>query len=267
MLDNSSDSGPALRRALRSRTRHPALNQSRFQITPDQFQHPFVLHPAPPVPSARRGSPGRRTFPSPSPRPTASLRLRSAVRPAPPDARCVQDESPSSTGKFGFEQRSRNRMQRLLNQSIHHRRDARCPYPALRLRDFHVTHRRRHVLARQERLSDLRPVRLDPWLQLGDRESIDSRRTFVRTTRSCAPSMLLRSTTASISRSASGFVRPAAELASAPAPAPGRFARLRPRGPHAHALLLYRLASRSAVLLPCFTFGPSRSRDRYYGLG
>src|SRR5579864_235629 len=44
------------------------------------------------------------------------------------------------------------------------------------------------------------------------------------TTRSYAPSMLLRSTTASISRDASGFVSPAAtDPASAPAPDPGRF--------------------------------------------
>ena len=71
--------------------------------------------------------------------------------------------------------------------------------------------------------------------------------------------MLLRSTTASISRSASGFVRPTAAVPdSAPEPAPDRF-RL-----SASALAVLRVcfcfvvvASRSAVLLPCFMFGPS----------
>src|SRR6266446_139314 len=52
-----------------------------------------------------------------------------------------------------------------------------------------------------------------------------------------------------------------------PLPIPAGSACLRRCGPHSRALLLYWLASRSAVLLPCFTFGPSRSRDRYYGLG
>src|SRR5579864_2087290 len=52
-----------------------------------------------------------------------------------------------------------------------------------------------------------------------------------------------------------------------PHPIPAGSACLRRRGPYLRTLLLYQLASRSAVLLPCFTFGPSRSRDRYYGLG
>src|SRR5215468_4220331 len=82
-------------------------------------------------------------------------------------------------GKLGCKQRLPNRMQRLLNQTIHHRRDAQCPYPALRLRYFHFTHRRGHVLAPPQRLSYLHPVRLDPRLQLSDREPIDSGRAFV----------------------------------------------------------------------------------------
>src|SRR5215469_16011548 len=82
-------------------------------------------------------------------------------------------------GKLGCKQRLQNRMQRLLNQTIHHRRDAQCPYPALRLRYFHFTHRRGHVLAPPQRLSYLHPVRLEPRLQLSDREPIDSGRAFV----------------------------------------------------------------------------------------
>src|ERR1700746_3191917 len=66
--------------------------------------------------------------------------------------------------------------------------------------------------------------------------------------------MLLRSTAASISRSASGFVRPPAAVhASAPADS----VRLCLRWPHLRALLLHRLASRSVVLLPYFMFRPS----------
>src|SRR5271157_5853075 len=66
-------------------------------------------------------------------------------------------------------------MQRLLDQTIHHRRNAQRAYPALRLRYLHLAHRRRQVLARQQRLSYLRPVRLEPWFQLRHRESVDSR--------------------------------------------------------------------------------------------
>jgi hypothetical protein len=68
--------------------------------------------------------------------------------------------------------------------------------------------------------------------------------------------MLLRSTAASISRSASGFVPPpAAVRASAPAAVPGRF---RPPLPVLAALACASaswLASRSVVLLQCFIFG------------
>ena len=70
-------------------------------------------------------------------------------------------------------------MQRLLDQPIQHRRNAQSSYPALRLRYVHLAHRRRHVLARQPRLSYLRPVRLEPRFQLSHRASIDSRCAFI----------------------------------------------------------------------------------------
>ena len=51
--------------------------------------------------------------------------------------------------------------------------------PPLRLRYLHLAHRRRHIVARQQRLSYVRPVRLEPGLELGYRQPIDSRRSFV----------------------------------------------------------------------------------------
>jgi hypothetical protein len=69
--------------------------------------------------------------------------------------------------------------------------------------------------------------------------------------------MLLRSTTASISRSASGFGRLTAAVPdSAPASAETGSARLPPTWPHLRMLLLRRLASRSAFLLPVFHVWP-----------
>ncbi len=70
-------------------------------------------------------------------------------------------------------------MKCLLDQAVQHTGNAQDAYPALRLRYLHLAHSCRHVLARQQSLFYLRPVRLQPRLQLQDRESIDSRRSFV----------------------------------------------------------------------------------------
>ena len=132
-------------------------------------------------------------------------------------------------------------------------------YPALRLRYLHLAHRLRLIYACQQILSYPRPVPLKPWLELGDRQSIDSRRSFDSSPRAHRPlNMLLRSTTASISRNASGFGFLTATVPdSAPESAQTGSAYPLPIWPYSRMLLLLRLASRSAFLLPCFTFGPS----------
>src|SRR5262249_43883878 len=90
----------ALRGALGACACHSAFPQSRFQIAPDPASTLVCPSPsAPLVPSARRGSLGRRTFPDPGPRPSASLLPRSLGRLPPPAARCVRDESRNSIRK------------------------------------------------------------------------------------------------------------------------------------------------------------------------
>ena len=70
--------------------------------------------------------------------------------------------------------------------------------------------------------------------------------------------MLLRSTTASISRSCLRFRSPNSRRPSlSTRDGPAGSACLLPPWPHLRTLLLHRLASRSALLLPYFTFGPS----------
>ncbi len=172
---------PALRRPLRSRTRHPAFHQSRLQIAPHQLQHPLVLHPAPHpchqhvvVHSIEELLQVQVHDPALPFRHVAPRRLHGLVRVA------SRTKAVARLGKLGLEQRLQYLMQRLLEQPVHHRRNAQSAYPALRLRYLHLAHRRRHVLARQQRLSYLPPVRLQPWLQLGHRSSIDARRALVR---------------------------------------------------------------------------------------
>jgi hypothetical protein len=106
--------------------------------------------------------------------------------------------------------------------------------------------------------------RLEPRLQLGDRESIDSRRAFVRhhalirhTACCCVPQRLPSAVTLPVS-----FAQQPPKGPRHPRPIPAGSACLRRCGPHSHALLPYRLASRSAVLPPCFRFGPSPSCNR-----
>ena len=97
----------------------------------------------------------------------------------PPDARCAPVESRSSPPRSRLEDRWQHLMQRLLDQSIHHRRNAECAYPALRLRYVHPAYRLRLILARQQSGPDRRPVLLQVVFELGHREFIYSRRALV----------------------------------------------------------------------------------------
>jgi len=70
-------------------------------------------------------------------------------------------------------------MQRLLDQTIHQRRDAERPHPTRRLGDIHSAYRTRQIPAFQQRLPHTRPVHLQPVLELRHGDAIDARRTLV----------------------------------------------------------------------------------------
>ena len=70
-------------------------------------------------------------------------------------------------------------MQRLLDQAIHHRRNAQRAHPALRLGNVHAAHRHRPVLARQQSGSNRRPVSFQMIFELRHSDCIDSRCAFV----------------------------------------------------------------------------------------
>lgn len=52
-------------------------------------------------------------------------------------------------GEFRLEFWLKHLKQRLLDQSIKYRRDAKCAYPAVWLRYFHLAYRRWNVISRQ----------------------------------------------------------------------------------------------------------------------
>ena len=169
-----------MRCAFRAHTRYPTFHQSRLQIAPDQLQHPFVLHLARhpchkhvvihPVEELLQV---KIDDPSLAFRNVAPRRLHGLVRVA------SGTKAVARHGKLRIEQRLQYLIERLLNQTVQHRRDAQSANPALRLRYLHLAHRLRLIYARQQVLSYPRPVPLKPGLELGDRQSIDSRRSFV----------------------------------------------------------------------------------------
>src|SRR5215471_5081237 len=68
---------------------------------------------------------------------------------------------------------------RLLDKSIQHRRDAELSHPAVRLRDFHPSHRLRLIGSAQQ-LSPYRgPVLLEVAREIADAHPVDPRAPFV----------------------------------------------------------------------------------------
>ncbi|OAF08718.1 hypothetical protein AYJ54_13790 [Bradyrhizobium centrolobii] len=71
-------------------------------------------------------------------------------------------------------------MHRLLDQPVHHRRDAQLAHPSAGLGDFHPAHRLRPVAAFQQFFPDARPMLLQIRLQLLHGHPIDARGALVR---------------------------------------------------------------------------------------
>src|SRR5258706_6491429 len=69
---------------------------------------------------------------------------------------------------------------RLLDQSIQHRWDAKLSHPAVRLRDFHPSHRLWFVGPAYQLFPYHEPVLLQVVRELSDFHAVDSRTSFVR---------------------------------------------------------------------------------------
>src|SRR5258708_12402631 len=69
---------------------------------------------------------------------------------------------------------------RLLNKSIQHRRDAKLSHPAVRLRDFHPSHRLWLVGPTQHLFPYGGPALLQVARELSDFHAVDSRASFLR---------------------------------------------------------------------------------------
>ncbi|MDT4861351.1 hypothetical protein FQZ97_959530 [compost metagenome] len=169
-----------MRRALPPRLDYPATHQPRFQIPPDQFEHPGILH----LPCHPRHQ-------DVVVDPVEELLQVDVHHPAPAGLHvplCLQDRllsaapRPEAVARLGeprFVDRLENLQQRLLDQPVHHRRNAQCPDPARRLGNVHRAHRLRNVLAGQQRRLDARPVHLQPVAQRRHRQGIHPGRAAV----------------------------------------------------------------------------------------
>src|SRR5215472_7569721 len=69
---------------------------------------------------------------------------------------------------------------RLLDQAIQHRRDTKLSHPAVRLRDFHPSHRLWLIGPTQQLFPYRGPVLLQVARELSDFHAVDSRTSFVR---------------------------------------------------------------------------------------
>ena len=158
----------------------PFCHHARFQITPDQFQYPFIFDlPRYPRHENVVVHPIKEFLQIEVDHPAAAfldIALRSLHR-----LPCIaaRSEPVAMCGEFGIELWLQNLQQCLLDQSIQYRRDAQCAYPAIGLGYVHFANRRRHVFARQKCCLDAWPVLLQPCLELVHGEPIDSCRALV----------------------------------------------------------------------------------------
>ena len=163
--------------------------------------------------------------------------------------------------------RGQHLQDRLLDESIHHRRDAQRPHPAARLRDLCPLHRLWPIRPVQQFLLQARPCLLEVRRQLLRGHPIHTGAAFVRPhPLECPPQVRgvdhllhegLRQGSRSVRRR-SGW-RPFAGLR------PG-FTRLLPVKGQLPGLLPHSRSSLTVV--PCaWMFGPSPSLPGYYGLG
>ena len=95
--------------------------------------------------------------------------MRAAARP----------EAVAMLAEGGVKERLQHLQQRLLDQTIRHRRDTKLALAALGFGDRHPSHRTRPVRPRQQLLADRRPLRAQPRGGLVDVQTIHTGYAFV----------------------------------------------------------------------------------------
>src|SRR6267143_5194351 len=93
--------------------------------------------------------------------------------------RAFRTESVAVFGEGWVPSALQNLHHRLLDQAIQHRRDAKLSHPAVRLRDFHPSHRLWLVSPLQQLFPYREPVLLQVAREVGDFHAVDSRTSFV----------------------------------------------------------------------------------------
>ncbi len=94
--------------------------------------------------------------------------------------RAFRPEPVTVFGEDGVPSALQNLHHCLLDQAIQHRRDTKLSHPAVRLRDFHPSHRLWLVGPAQQLFPYRGPVLLQVARELSDFHAIDSRTSFVR---------------------------------------------------------------------------------------
>src|SRR5579863_315080 len=94
--------------------------------------------------------------------------------------RAFRPESVTVFGECWVPSALQNLHHRLLDESIQHRRDAQLSHPAVRLRDFHPSHRLWLIGPAQQLFPYRGPVLLQVARELSDFPAVDSRTSFVR---------------------------------------------------------------------------------------
>src|SRR6202007_1571513 len=94
--------------------------------------------------------------------------------------RAFRPERVTVLGEYWVPSALQNLHHRLLNESVQHRRDAKLSHPAVRLRDFHPSHRLWLVGPTQQLFPYRGPVLLQGARELSDFQAVDSLTSFVR---------------------------------------------------------------------------------------
>src|SRR5947209_12135408 len=163
LLRGSSQRRP-LRGPLLTRSHQPALHDTRFQIAPDQPQHPLVMHPP--------CDPGHQSVVLNSIEKRVEIKIDAPRRVISDELACPLDSlmlrapraKPEAMGMELWVEDGREHLRDgLADQPIHHSRHPQLPHPARRLGDHHPPDGLRPVGTRVKRRANLWPMTVKPW--------------------------------------------------------------------------------------------------------
>jgi hypothetical protein len=137
----------------------PAIHDARFQVAPDQLEHPLVVDPS--------GDPCHQSVVLNAIEKRVEIKIDAPRRVISDELACPLDSvmlrAPRPKAEaVGMELRIEHRREHLrdglADQPIHRSRHPQHPQTTRRLGDHHPAHRLRPVSARLERSADLRPM-------------------------------------------------------------------------------------------------------------